>query len=190
MSGRLLLKRTAQGVALVLAFPWGLACGFGRFRTVYTLGAHTMALVPGIAGNLLRGAFYKLTLRQCSIDTNISFGTVFVSPESAVGPYVSIGHYCVVGYASIGRGTQIASHVGIPGGRHQHSRDAGGNLSATAAGRTIIGENCWIGESAVVMGNVGPGTTVGAGAVVVKDLPGGVVAVGNPARIIRTAAEA
>lgn len=188
MTLRLILKRTAQGVALALAFPWGFACGFGRFWAVYTICAHLMALVPGIVGNFVRSAFYKLTLREFSIDTNISFGTVFVYPDSSVGPYVSIGLYCVVGRASIGRGTQIASHVGIPGGRNQHVRSADGRLSRTLPGLTRIGEYCWIGESAVVMGDVGPRTTIGAGAVVVKEIPGDVVAVGNPARVIRTAA--
>jgi virginiamycin A acetyltransferase len=187
MSLRFILKRTAQGIALAMVFPSGLACGFGRLRPLYLIAAHTMALVPGIIGNLLRGAFYKLTLRECSIDTNISFGTVFVYPDSSVGPNVSIGHYCIIGRASIGRGTQIASHVGIPGGRHQHSRGADGRLSGKAPEKTSIGEHCWIGESAVVLGDVGPGAFIGAGAVVVKEIPGGVVAVGNPARVIRPA---
>jgi maltose O-acetyltransferase len=56
-------------------------------------------------------------------------------------------------------------------------------------GRTVVGEYCWIGESAIIMGNVGSGTTIGAGAVVVKDIPAGVVAVGNPARVVVRAAE-
>jgi serine acetyltransferase len=34
------------------------------------------------------------------------------------------------------------------------------------------------------MADVGDGVTVGAGAVVVKPLPDGVVAVGNPARVL------
>ncbi|MGI8675847.1 MAG: hypothetical protein ACR2JT_02825 [Nocardioidaceae bacterium] len=35
--------------------------------------------------------------------------------------------------------------------------------------------------------SIGPDTVVGAGAVVTKDLPGGVLAVGNPARVVRGA---
>jgi acetyltransferase-like isoleucine patch superfamily enzyme len=37
------------------------------------------------------------------------------------------------------------------------------------------------------MAPVGAGTTIGAGAVVVNEIPAGVVAVGNPARVIREA---
>ncbi|OSC62140.1 maltose acetyltransferase, partial [Streptomyces sp. BF-3] len=36
---------------------------------------------------------------------------------------------------------------------------------------------------------IGENTVVGAGAVVTKDLPANVVAVGNPARVIRTIGE-
>jgi maltose O-acetyltransferase len=53
----------------------------------------------------------------------------------------------------------------------------------------VIGPDCWIGSSAIVMANVGSGTTIGAGSVVVKDIPAGVVAAGNPARIIRAAGQ-
>jgi len=35
---------------------------------------------------------------------------------------------------------------------------------------------------------IGDGTTIGAGSVVTRDIPAGVVAVGNPCRVIRKAA--
>lgn len=50
-----------------------------------------------------------------------------------------------------------------------------------------IGNRCWIGAGAIILPGVtiGDGTVVGAGSVVTKDLPAGVVAVGNPCRILR-----
>lgn len=50
-----------------------------------------------------------------------------------------------------------------------------------------IGDNVWLGGGVIVLPGVtiGDDTVVGAGAVVTKDLPPGVVAVGNPARVIR-----
>ncbi len=53
-----------------------------------------------------------------------------------------------------------------------------------------IGRNCWIGAGALIMPGVtiGDNTVVGAGSVVTKDLPAGVVAVGNPCRVLRSAA--
>lgn len=50
-----------------------------------------------------------------------------------------------------------------------------------------IGDDVWIGAGAIILPGVsiGAGTTVGAGSVVTKPLPENVVAVGNPARIVR-----
>ncbi|MFC4035612.1 sugar O-acetyltransferase [Streptomyces polygonati] len=51
-----------------------------------------------------------------------------------------------------------------------------------------IGDNVWLGGGVIVCPGVtiGADTVVGAGSVVTKDLPAGVLAVGNPARVIRT----
>ncbi len=50
-----------------------------------------------------------------------------------------------------------------------------------------IGNRCWLGAGVIVLPGVtiGDDTVVGAGSVVTKDLPAGVVAVGNPCRILR-----
>ncbi|MEM8873345.1 MAG: holo-ACP synthase [Planctomycetota bacterium] len=50
-----------------------------------------------------------------------------------------------------------------------------------------VGDRVWIGGNAVILPGVtiGSDTTIGAGSVVTKDIPAGVVAVGNPCRVIR-----
>ncbi|MBV1939458.1 sugar O-acetyltransferase [Streptomyces sp. BV286] len=57
-----------------------------------------------------------------------------------------------------------------------------------AARPIIIGDNVWLGAGAIVLPGVsiGDNSVIGAGAVVTKDVPAGVVAVGNPARPVRT----
>jgi len=52
---------------------------------------------------------------------------------------------------------------------------------------TRLGERCWLGAHVTVLKGVtiGDGTVVGAGSVVTKSLPAGVIAVGNPARVLR-----
>ena len=52
---------------------------------------------------------------------------------------------------------------------------------------TRIGERCWIGAHVIILKGVsiGDDTVVGAGSVVTKSLPARVIAVGNPARVIR-----
>lgn len=50
-----------------------------------------------------------------------------------------------------------------------------------------IGKCCWIGAGVVIVPGVtiGDNTVIGAGSVVTKDIPSGVVAVGNPCRVMR-----
>jgi maltose O-acetyltransferase len=57
-----------------------------------------------------------------------------------------------------------------------------------AAQPITIGDNVWLGGGAIVLPGVtiGADTVVGAGAVVTRDVPAGVIAVGNPARVIRS----
>lgn len=54
-----------------------------------------------------------------------------------------------------------------------------------------IGRNCWIGAGALIMPGVtiGDNTVIGAGSVVTHDIPSGVVAVGNPCRVMRQIGE-
>ena len=57
-----------------------------------------------------------------------------------------------------------------------------------AAEPIVIGDNVWLGGGVIVLPGVtiGENTVVGAGAVVTEDLPPNAVAVGNPARVVRT----
>ena len=55
----------------------------------------------------------------------------------------------------------------------------------------FIGENAWIGANAVILPGVhiGKNTVIGAGSMVTKDIPEGVVAAGNPCRVLREVCE-
>lgn len=54
-----------------------------------------------------------------------------------------------------------------------------------------IGKNCWIGAGALIMPgvNIGDDTVIGAGSIVTKDIPSGVIAVGNPCKVLREVSE-
>ena len=54
-----------------------------------------------------------------------------------------------------------------------------------------VGDNVWIGASVTVLPGVtiGSNTVIGAGSVVNRDIPDGVVAVGNPCRVLRKITE-
>ena len=62
-----------------------------------------------------------------------------------------------------------------------------GSADALVAEPTRIGERVWLGAHVTVLKGVsiGDDSVVGAGSVVTKSLPAGVIAVGNPARVIR-----
>ena len=63
------------------------------------------------------------------------------------------------------------------------ARSAGPELASPIR----IGADCWLGGGAIVCPGVtiGAGTTIGAGSVVTRDIPPGVLAVGNPCRVVR-----
>jgi len=188
-----LVKSILQGIFFIAVWPAAALTGFGRWRAVFSVFAHAYALSPGIVGDYLRAAFYRLTLSEFGSSSRIQFGSFFAHPEARVGSQVYIGSYSILGRTVIGDHTQIASGVQILSGRHQHLRDESGRISGSESGvftSVSIGANCWIGAGAIVMADVGDGSTIGAGSVVTRPIPAGVVAVGIPAAVIRTAVEA
>lgn len=69
-----------------------------------------------------------------------------------------------------------------------HPLDAGLRRAKYEAAQPItIGDNVWLGGGVIVLPGVtiGENTVVGAGAIVSRDLPANVVAVGNPARVVK-----
>jgi maltose O-acetyltransferase len=89
----------------------------------------------------------------------------------------------------IGDDVQIGPNVQLLTALHPVA--AGPRRDKWEAARPIeIGDNVWLGGGVIVLPGVtiGANTVVGAGAVVTRDLPPDVVAVGNPARVIRAVA--
>lgn len=148
-----------------------------------------MALLPGKTGMFLRAAYYHWTLRSCPLDVAIQFGAVFAHSEVRLGHRVYIGVRCSLGQAEIGDDCMLADHVQVLSGRHQHGT-SGGSVSFQQQERRFetvtIGPNCWLGAGCIVMAHVGAGSVIGAGSVVTRPIPPGSVAVGSPARVIRT----
>jgi maltose O-acetyltransferase len=86
----------------------------------------------------------------------------------------------------IGEDVQIGPGVQLLTPTHPVEPDA--RRAGVEGGRPItIGDNVWLGGGVIVCPGVtiGENSVVGAGAVVVKSLPANVLAVGNPARVIR-----
>ncbi len=107
----------------------------------------------------------------------------------SVGDRVYVNFNCVIldcAPVTIGDGAQIASGVQLLAA--DHPRDPEVRRTLLELGRPIsIGANAWIGAGAIVLPGVsiGEDSIVGAGSVVTRDVPAGVVAVGNPCRVVR-----
>jgi virginiamycin A acetyltransferase len=185
-------KRFLNSLAAVFVFPlvlWYRLQGliFGSDRA-FPSCVQLLSLLPGTTGISLRRAFLRQVIRHCGTDVCVSFGTVFSDPGLSLGRSVYLGHFCSVGNVTIEDDVLIASHVSIMNGCEQHGT---GRLDIPireqpGTWREItIGRNSWIGEHAVVAANVGRNCLIGAGALVIHDVPDYSVAVGVPARVIR-----
>jgi maltose O-acetyltransferase len=87
---------------------------------------------------------------------------------------------------TIGDEVQIATNVQLL--TATHPLDAATRRAAWESAQPItIEDGAWLGGGVIVCPGVtiAENTVVGAGSVVVKDLPAGVLAVGNPARVVR-----
>ena len=88
---------------------------------------------------------------------------------------------------SIGDDVQIGPNVQLL--TPTHPLEPGPRRDKWEAAEPItIEDNVWLGGGAIVLPGVtiGENTVLGAGAVVTKDLPANVVAVGNPARVVKS----
>ena len=144
-------------------------------------------LLPGKTGIYFRNAFYRFTLKSCDVNASIGFGTVFSHGGTSIGRTAYIGNFCSIGEVEIGDDVLIASHVSIMNGSHQHGINSLKIPVREQPGvyRPIsIGDDTWVGEKATVAANVGRHCVVGAGALVLKDLPDYAIAVGVPAQIV------
>jgi maltose O-acetyltransferase len=122
----------------------------------------------------------------------------FIQPPFACdyGYNVSIGDHVFINFnavildcapVTIGDGAQIASAVQLLAA--DHPRDAQTRRDLLELARPVsIGSNVWLGAAAIVLPgvSVGDDSVIGAGSVVTRDIPSGVVAVGNPCRVVRS----
>ena len=115
---------------------------------------------------------------RCEFGMNISIGN---------DVYINFG--CVIldcGQVKIGNQVLIGPNVGIYDANH--ALDAEERMDgALLPGKVTIGNRVWIGGGTIILPNVtiGDDTVVGAGSIVTHDIPSGVVAVGNPCRVLR-----
>ena len=123
-------------------------------------------------------------------------GTVIRPPLSVdYGVHLHVGARTFVNFGlvaldvaeiTIGDDVQIGPNVQLLTPVHPVEPDPR-RVKLEAARPITIGNNVWLGGGVIVCPGVtiGENTVVGAGAVVIRDLPANVLAVGNPARVVR-----
>jgi acetyltransferase-like isoleucine patch superfamily enzyme len=112
--------------------------------------------------------------------------------DITLGDHVNIGFQSEIfsgSQVTVGRHGLFAAYTYLVGGGHDFEKSGVPVIEQQRRSRGItLGENVWLGAGAKVMDGVtiGDHVVVGAGAVVTEDLPAGAVAVGVPARVVRT----
>jgi maltose O-acetyltransferase len=136
-----------------------------------------LALLKELFGQFGEGSVLKPSFR-CDYGYNIRIGrNVFVNYDCV---FLDCNRITIGDDVQIGPSVQIYTA--------QHPTDPETRRSGLEYALPVtVGENAWIGGGAILCPGVtiGANTVVGAGSVVVRDLPPGVVAVGNPCRVVR-----
>lgn len=110
--------------------------------------------------------------RNCFINTNVVFldcNTVTIGDNTLVGPNVQF-------YTPVHPLSAKERLTGDPDYPFLNS-----------AKPIVVGSNVWIGGNVVILPGVtiGDNTTIGAGSIVSKDIPAGVLAMGQPCKVVR-----
>lgn len=126
--------------------------------------------------------------------------TTILSPFSCdYGKNIKVGKYFFMNYGGvildgadviIGDYVFIAPHCIISCAGHALDKEQR-NLGLEIARKIVIGDNVWIGANVTILPGVtiGNDCVIGAGSVVTKDIPDGVIAFGNPCKVIRKITE-
>jgi acetyltransferase-like isoleucine patch superfamily enzyme len=132
--------------------------------------------------NVMIGAY---SVVRASTVASLGAG-VSVGKDSAVDAYSFIG---AAGHITIGANVIMGQHVSFHAENHNYERaDIPIKRQGTRRLGIVIEDDCWIGSNAVFLdgSHVERGCVIGAGAIVRGQIPAYSVAVGSPARVVRS----
>jgi acetyltransferase-like isoleucine patch superfamily enzyme len=160
----------------------------GEMETIFGSDAHLRSHTVIYAGNIIGNSFQtgnKVNVRESNrIGNHVSVGTLSVIEHHVdIGNNVRIHSQAFIPeFSVLEDDTWIGPNVVLTNAKYPLSRGVKEALQGPCIKRGAkIGANATILPGVII----GEGVLVGAGAVVVKDVPAGVVVAGNPARIIR-----
>ncbi|KAF9884478.1 Maltose acetyltransferase [Aspergillus nanangensis] len=152
-----------------------------EFNTPPSTSSRQDNILRDLFGRVGKGAFIEPPL-FVDYGCNVSVGDGF---------YANF-HLTILdcGLVTIGNHVEIGPNVNIITGEHFTDIDERrANRGKEFTREIVIGDDVWIGANVTILAGVtiGDGCTIGAGSVVKRDVPAFSVAVGNPARVIRSA---
>jgi maltose O-acetyltransferase len=158
-----------------------------EFRRVQELLAEFNGSAPGAWDE--RAALLRRMLRDVGegVVVRPPFYCEYGAVSIGVGTFINVDAVMLdVAPVTIGADCQIATRVQLLTATHPidpEPRRAGWEYAEPIT----VADNVWLGGGVIVCPGVsiGQDTVVGAGAVVTKDLPAGIVAAGVPARVLR-----
>ncbi len=155
----------------------GLALADAYHRAEVAADPGARAILADLLGTLGEDAYVKPPLF-------VDYGEgIHIGPRTFVNYNLTALDVATI---TIGADCQIGPNVQLLTPTHpvepQPRRD-----KLEAAQPIVIGDNVWLGGGVIVCPGVtiGENSVIGAGAVVTRDIPADVVAVGNPARVIK-----
>jgi len=188
---RYLIKRSIKNLVLLLMLPafviYWILSGGGKSDSAFQSFSQLISLFPGKTGSYFRAAFYRLACPDTSDEISIGFLTILSHKNTTIHKGVYIGPQCNIGMCTIGKDTLIGSGVHILSGNEQHRfsdpevpiQEQGGSFE-----RIVVGTDCWIGNSCVVLSSISNHCIVAAAAVVVSEFEEGSILAGLPAKKI------
>lgn len=116
--------------------------------------------------------------KNCNIESGAD-----IMEHCKLGDYTGIGQNAVIGAGTIFKGySMMGPNVHIYTNAHFYDKEKHRFDGYSEIRPVIVGRNTWIGYGVIVLPgvNIGDNTIIGAGSVVTKDIPSGVMAAGNP----------
>jgi acetyltransferase-like isoleucine patch superfamily enzyme len=142
-------------------------------------------------GKLTMGVGCKFSYCYCRGDIRLGRYVSIMGPGTVLSAIVN--HIEIGSFSSIGQSVQIqdSNHRIDKVSTYFMGRNLFGeglSQDVTSPGPIVIGEDVWVGSNSSILAGItiGRGSIIGAGSVVTKDIPPYSIAVGNPARVIRS----
>lgn len=191
MKLRDVVKKAIRFIVALLVLPlfllyWLLSSLFVRDE-VFSAFSQFLSPIPGKIGTYCRSAFYAMACARTSQDMSVGFLTLLSHADTTIEQGVYIGPQGNIGMCKIGKNTLLGSGVHVLSGSRQHRFSDPDTPIKEQGGEFIkigIGEDCWIGNGAIIMADIGNKCVVAAGSIVTKPVAENSIVAGNPAKVI------